>query len=135
MQRFDSPAGHPYMKFFTLLFPVMVGFLSCTKQSSSQSGNLRIYNNSTFQYDSVIVNSPGGKQVYYNVAAGSYSGYKKFEFLYRYAYIEVHYNNQVSRLQPFDYVGEEKFVTGKYSYLIGIATATPATLTLECKRD
>lgn len=96
---------------------------------------LRISNNSNSSFDSVIVNSPGGKQVYYNVASASSSGYKSFSFLYNYAYIEVHFNNQMLKLQPIDYVGEEKLKAGKYSYKIGIVSGNQSYLSLECKKD
>jgi len=96
---------------------------------------LRISNNSNSSFDSVIVNSPDGKQVYYNVTAGSSSGYKAFDFLYSYAYIEVHFNNQMLKLQPIDYVGEEKLKAGKYSYKIGIVSGNQSYLSLECKKD
>lgn len=36
------------------------------------------------------------------------------------------------KLQPYDYVGEEKLNSGKYSYKLAIAGNQ---LALECKRD
>lgn len=119
----------------TIFFIACTLFLiiACSK-SNVQGGEviLRVSNSSSSLFDSVIVNSPGGKQVYYNVAAGSSSVYKSFSFLYNYAYIEVHFNNQMLKLQPYDYVGEEKLNSGKYSYKLGIAGNQ---LALECKRD
>ena len=110
---------------------------ACSKKfDENSSSSLRIYNtNNLYTYDSVIVNSPGGNQVYYNIAPGNYSGYKPFSFLYNYAYIEVHFNNQVVKLQPFDYVGEEKLKPGKYRYELGIIAAQQNSITLECKKD
>ena len=109
---------------------------ACSKQYDENStSNLRIYNISNSTYDSVIVNAPGGKQVYYNIPPLNYSEYKSFTFLYNYAYIEVHFSNQVVKLQPFDYVGEEKLKLGKYRYELGIVAAQQNALTLECKKD
>ena len=109
---------------------------ACSKQYDENStSNLRIYNISNSTYDSVIVNAPGGKQVYYNIPPLNYSTYKSFSFLYNYAYIEVHFNNQVVKLQPFDYVGEEKLKPGKYRYELGIVAAQQNSLTLESKKD
>lgn len=110
---------------------------ACSKKFDGNSpSNLRIYNvSNSYTYDSVIVNSPGGKQVYYNIPPLNYSTYKSFNFLYNYAYIEVHFSNQVVKLQPFDYVGEEKLKPGKYRYELGIVAGQQNALTLECKKD
>lgn len=111
-------------------------FTACNKAIlQSKETELRISNGSTSSFDSVIVKSPGGKQVYYNIAAGSSSGYRIFSFLYNYAYMEVHFNNQLLKLQPFDYVGEEKLNAGRYTYKIGIVPGSQPYLSLECKKD
>lgn len=122
----------PNILFFLTLFALT----GCGKTFlSNRETELRINNGSNSLFDSVIVNSPGGKQVYYNVASGTSSGYKTFSFLYSYAYIEVHFNNQMLKLQPIDYVGEEKLKAGKYSYKIGIVSSNQSYLSLECKKD
>ena len=120
-----------------ILLVILIAFCvtACQKQNDRQSTTLRIYNNSGLFYDSVIVNSPGGKQVYYNVAANSYSGYKPFNFLYHYAYIEVHFNNQLTKLQPIDYVGEEKLKPGKYSYELMVLLSSQPSVSLVSKKD
>lgn len=111
-------------------------FTACNKPFETKDAVLlRICNNSNTTFDSVFVNSPGGKQRYHNIAAASASEYKLFNFLYNYAYIEVHYNNQLLRLQPIDYAGEEKLKNGSYSYYIGIAAGNPGSLTLTCLKD
>ncbi len=108
--------------------------VACKKELATET-ELRIHNISNIQYDSVLVNAPGGKQVYGPVSPGSFSGYKPFLFLYNYAYIEVHFNNQVVKLQPLDYVGEEKLKPGKYRYELKLITGQQNSLVLECKRD
>lgn len=124
------------MRNIIFVLTVAAVFIACTKAFvTSTDVQLRVYNTSSNLFDSVVVNSPGGKQVYYNVQASSLSDYKNFSFLYNYAYIEVHFNNQMLKLQPIDYVGEEKLKTGKYSYMIGIVAGNPVSLSLECKKD
>ena len=86
-------------------------------------------------FDSVIVNSPGGKQVYQQISAGSFSVYKPYSFIYRYASIEVYYNNRKLQLQPIDYVGEQKLTPGKYTYQLRIMINLQDFLLLECKKD
>ena len=73
--------------------------------------------------------------MYGPVSPGSFSDYKPFLFLYNYAYIEVHFNNQVVKLQPLDYVGEEKLKPGKYRYELKLIIGQQNSLVLECKRD
>jgi hypothetical protein len=122
------------LSIFFLFVSVLI--FSCSKSYDENSpSDLRIHNISNIQYDSVLVNAPGGKQVYGPVSPGSFSGYKPFLFLYNYAYIEVHFNNQVVKLQPLDYVGEEKLKPGKYRYELKLITGQQNSLVLECKRD
>jgi hypothetical protein len=119
-----------------LFFLLLVVLAGCGKTFlSNRETELRIHNSSNSLFDSVIVNSPGGKQVYYNVTSGTSSAYKTFSFIYSYAYIEVHFNNQMLKLQPIDYVGEEKLKPGKYSYRIGIVSNGQPYLSLECNKD
>lgn len=120
-----------------ILLPVLIALsiAACQKQNDSDATTLRIYNSSAIFYDSVIVNSPGGRQVYYNVAANSYSVYKPFNFLYNYAYIEVHFNNQMTKLQPIDYVGEEKLKPGKYSYELMVMLSSQPSVSLVSRKD
>lgn len=120
------------LTFFILLLCLFS--VACKKELATET-ELRIHNISNVQYDSVLVNAPGGKQVYGPVSPGSFSGYKPFLFLYNYAYIEVHFNNQVVKLQPLDYVGEEKLKPGKYRYELKLITGQQNSLVLECKRD
>lgn len=134
MQRFDLLLGQLCMRPIIFIFIVLILFSACIKKLDVDT-QLRIHNISSIAFDSVIVNSPGGKQVYYNIPPLSLTEYKSFTFLYNYAYIEVHVNNQVVKLQPFDYVGEEKLKPGKYRYELGIVAAQQNSLTLECKKD
>nr|WP_294904394.1 hypothetical protein [uncultured Lacibacter sp.] len=126
------------MRHILLLVVIVLAVTACTKQNGTEGNGktlLRINNKSALFYDSVIVNSPGGKQVYYNVAANSYSGYKPFNFLYHYAYIEVHFNNQLTKLQPIDYVGEEKLNPGKYSYELMVLLSSQPSVSLVSRKD
>lgn len=102
------------------------------KKLSPEKTQLRIFNNSSVAFDSVFVNSPGGKQLYTQITPGSFSEYKKYRFIYNYAYLEVYFNNQVLKLQPDDYVGEEKLRSGNYSYRI---TVNAGYLSLQCVKD
>jgi hypothetical protein len=122
------------IQFFILI--TLLVFSACKRTvTETNATQLRIQNHTSLVYDSVHVISPGGKQVYYQINPGGFSGYKPFSFLYRYAYIEVFYNGRKLILQPFDYVGEQKLNPGKYTYQLGIMFTLQEFLTIECKQD
>lgn len=118
----------------TLLLTLLTLFtlLACEKPFPFSNTGLRITNGSIYTFDSVLVNSPGGKHQYNQIAPGSSSDYKKFRFIYNYAYLEVYFNNQMLKLQPDDYVGEEKLRSSNYSYRI---TFNAGSLSLQCIKD
>lgn len=114
------------------IFSMFICLLIGCKKLLPEKTQLRIFNNSTVVFDSVLVNSPGGKHIYHQITPGSSSEYKEYKFLYNYAYLEVYYNNQLLKLQPIDYVGEEKLRSGNYSYRI---TINAGSLSLQCVKD
>lgn len=120
------------MRTLLLTFLTLFTLMACEKPFPFSNTGLRITNTSTYTFDSVLVNSPGGKHMYHQITPGSSSDYKKYRFIYNYAYLEVYYNNQMLKLQPIDYVGEEKLKSGNYSYRI---TVNAGSLSLECVKD
>jgi hypothetical protein len=120
-----------------LLFICLLSLGSCKKKTEPDTGSLlRIENRGNLLFDSVKVQSPGGSHVYYNIGATSFSGYQKFNFLYRYAYIAVYFGNRTAILQPFDYVGEKILDTGKHTYRLTILqNLTSDYVNLEYKKD
>ena len=134
MQRLDLLLCQFCMRLIISIFIFIVLISACTKEQDLET-QLRIHNINKVHFDSVIVNAPGGKQVYYNIPPLNYSEYKSFIFLYNYAYIEVHFSNRVLKLQPFDYLGEEKLKPGKYRYELKVITGQQSFLIMECKKD
>lgn len=135
MQRVSQMNCQKCMRNIIIILIVAAVFTACAKAFvTNNEVQLRIYNSSSNLFDTVVVNSPGGKKIYYNVTANSSSSYKTFDFHYKYAYIEVHFNNQLLKIQPIDYVGEEKLKARHYSYKIGIVAGNPGLISLECNR-
>lgn len=130
MQRSTFISGQSPMR-LTIISILLCLLTGCIKLLP-ENAQLRIFNNSTILFDYVLVNSPGGKHMYHQITPGSSSDYKKYRFIYNYAYLEVYYNNQMLKLQPIDYVGEEKLKSGNYSYRI---TVNAGSLSLECVKD
>lgn len=122
------------LKLICFLFCLLL-ITACKKTAVNNSVKLRIQNSSVLELDSVIVLSPGGKQVYYSLPSMTYSGYKSFAFLFRYASIEIYTGQQLLKLQPIDYTREEKLNTGNYTYELIIPGVNPNSFTLNCKKD
>lgn len=118
-----------------ILITVLCSLLLACSKSAEEGTRMRIYNSSNVVFDSVIVKSPGGDKLYLGIQPNSFSSYQPFEFLFSYAYIEVHFNNQFVKLQPIDYVGEQALKPGAYTYSLDVVTNQPAYLILECKKD
>lgn len=79
---------------------------------------INIENNSTVDFDSVVVAFPSQREIYGAVAAGSESDYRTIEQAYRYAYVEAHAADTQYVYQPFDYSGEESLAGGRYTYAL-----------------
>ncbi len=127
------------MRTFIFTAICLFSLVSCKKTDEINLENpafLRIENTGNLVFDSVKVNSPGGSQTYYNAEVNSPSGYKKFNYLYRYASIEIYFGNQTAKLQPFDYVGENMLYGGNHTYsLLVISTLTSNSVTLTYRKD
>ena len=83
--------------------------------------DIRIRNLSTYVYDSVEVNTSGGIQKYFAVNPGTESVYKRFEFAYRLADIELYINSVKYTHGPVNYTYETWLGKGKYSYEVWIS--------------
>lgn len=120
-----------------LLGAICFLLIGCSKSPvDSAPVLLRIENAGIIPFDSVVVINPAGRQSYFNVGRNSKSGYKEFEFIYNYAYIEAYYGNQSAILQPIDYVGETKFTSGKFTYkIVIVSNLTLNSILLENQKD
>ena len=79
---------------------------------------IRINNNSNFDFSDVIVDTGGGRHSFCSVNAGESSFYRSFQKAYRYAFVELTIDGTVFTLQPIDYVGETLLRNGKYTYVL-----------------
>ena len=90
---------------------------------------ISIQNDSSVDFDSVVVAFPSQRENFGPVAAGAESSYRTVEMAYRYAYVEAHHAGaEPYVLQPIDYTGEELLADGRYSYALDIQNGE---LTLE----
>lgn len=102
--------------------------------SSAGSVQIRVANESAVSFGRVIVGFPTQEEDYGAVTAGSRSSYREIEQAYRYAYIEVHVNDEKLVLQPIDYVGESLLAPGRYTYALDV-DASLSGLSLLLRQD
>jgi hypothetical protein len=124
-----------YMK--KLLFALIL--FSCTKDVVEPEGKgdveIRIWNDSKYEFDEVFVDTKGGENDYGNLIPGNHSAYKKFISAYRYAFVSFKIDGKAYSIQPIDYVGEEQLLAGKYTYKISISDPKSQFALLEFIED
>jgi hypothetical protein len=94
---------------------------------------IRIANNSSFRFERVDAVFPEDEVSYGAISANSLSSYRTVSAAYRYAYIEVQVNGEELRIQPIDYVGENKLGAGRYTYVLNVTIE--GYLTLDFQED
>lgn len=123
------------MKVSKWMILFFLSFLACGKKDDIidfDTVSIRITNQSSVEFLQVEVKSGSGENTYTGIQPGKSSGYKPFEEAYRYGYIRAKTAIGEFTIQPFDYVGEQTLVPGKYSYMLNI---TDNRLTLTFTED
>ncbi len=110
---------------------LLLAFTSCT----TKQVNLRIRNTSPYTYDSVVVNTSGGENIYGTITPGTASYYKVFDYAYSYAHISLFIDTANYFLLPIDYVGEQKLQSGKYTYVVSVYDTATRQLGLTLVED
>lgn len=138
--------------FFPLLLMVMLmtialagckknSLKSCSEHSISfcsenpAKTNLRIKNNSQYNFCNVYVNTPSGAVNCGILKKGQSSCYRTFDEVYRYAHIKLSMGDKVFELLPFDYVGEEPLGAGNFTYDLDITDFDKGQLSITLKKD
>lgn len=113
--------------------------LSCSKENGGpgEGVGIRIENLSAYTFNEVLVETGGGgEQFYFDIPAGGITDYKNFEYTYRYAYIRTVIGQDTLTLQPIDYVGEQQFADGRFTFRIDIVGETsPLYMVFEFRED
>ncbi len=129
--------GILYNTAFCLLLGVLV--VSCNKDNEGPSSGkvgIRIENLSNFTFDEVLLETGGGgEQEYFDIPPGGITGYKPFNYTYRYAYIRAILQDDTLTLQPIDFFGEQKFTEGNFTFRLDIVGEAPLYLVLEFRED
>ena len=120
----------PWFFLLTINLFVWVGSAGCnaisqdakiaTPEETSGPVEINIQNNSTVDFDRVVVSFPGQTEDYGTVRSGGQSANRTVEMAYRYAYVEVYAGEKQYVLQPIDYTGETLLASGRYTYSLAL---------------
>lgn len=105
------------IKHIFILFLLMIVLIACDKKNDVM---IRIENASTYNIQSVLLNTSGGEANYDSIPASGISDYQKFDFTYRYAYIKAIIDGEEFIMQPKDYIGERKLRKGNYRFKLSV---------------
>ena len=121
------------MKFFKPLLILFI-VLSCNKNDDNcaehhldtcntdvEKTNIRIKNNSAYDFCNVVLNPEGRYTNYGEIKGGETSCYRVYEKAYRYAYVNLYIDGEEYIIQPIDYVGEQPLGKGAFTYLIDVS--------------
>jgi hypothetical protein len=104
-------------------------------QEDATKTNIRIKNNSKYDFCNVTI-APSGKMTNYGIiGSGETTCYNYFDIAYEYAYVILHIGSKEFILQPKDFVGEQPLGQGKFTYWIGISDYENQTLNITTTKD
>jgi hypothetical protein len=122
---------------FIFCMLVSMTFIRCTSNMTEDELDvlLRVKNVSQSEYKDVFVSFDNPAQGKYgNLSGGKFSTYLSFPYCYRYGFVSLKIEDKVFTLQPIDFVGEEKFEKGKFTFEIDLDKANQQLL-LKFKED
>lgn len=123
------------MKATLLCLCACLGLFSCTKEDATpESISIRVRNASQYQFDDIVVITPGGENKYGKVGIGQSSEYKSFAQAYPYAYVKLTVQGQELVLQPIDYVGATLLEPGRHTYALDVVNGTQRRLTISLEK-
>jgi hypothetical protein len=144
------------MKEYELLFRTLiltslmiVSFSACNKNSlrncdehsvsfcseDPTKTNIRIKNNSKYDFCNVVVN-PFSEPVNCGIVKkGEMTCYRSFDTAYNYAYIQIFIDDKEFKLQPIDYVGEQPLGIGNFTYILDISDYSAGKVSITLQKD
>ncbi len=104
-------------------------------QEDAGKTNIRIKNDSKYDFCNVTVD-PSGKMTNYGVVkSGETTCYNYFDIAYSYAYVKLDIGDNEFIFQPIDFVGEQQLGLGKFTYSIAVNDYENKTLTITTTKD
>ncbi len=106
---------------------------TCTEDPSK--ANIRIKNNSKYDFCAVVLSPPARLVNCGRIKKGEKTCYHAFDQAYNYAYIKLYIEDKEFVLQPIDYTGEVPLDSGKYTYILDISDFNARRISLTLQRD
>lgn len=118
------------------LFLIAFVVKSCSETAVTDV-NIRIENNSIYNYENIKVQGGITDHTYENLAPGENSIYKTYEYAYSYAFVEIDIEGSTYTIQPIDFIGEERLDPGNYTYIISASESEVQfdKLSIELRKD
>ena len=123
---------------------ITLSFYACKKDSvnsetpcseSASKTNVRIKNNSKYNFSAVVLNPSSGLINCGDIKKGEKNCYHSFDLAYSNAYIKFYVEDKEFVYQPIDYVGEVPLGIGKFTYVLDISDFNARTISLTLHRD
>lgn len=96
---------------------------------------IRIYNDSNYAFSDLVVQTPGARHEFGELASRAYTDFREFGESYNYAYVSLTIGDATFVLQPIDYVGEIPLGVGSFTYRISVADVNKRVLSILTTRD
>ncbi len=97
--------------------------------------NLRIKNNTKYNFCNVVVNPYSGLVNCGNLKKGKVTSYRAFDIVYNYAFIQFFIGEKEFKVQPYDYIGEQALGTGKFTFILDIINFETGQVSITVQED
>ena len=122
------------MKQALLFFLILLIAFSCKKTKFEPIGptDVRIYNNTAYTFDNVVVNTSGGENNFGTIAPGTYSAYYRYDESYPKIHISLTIGGVAYSTPEPDYTFQTYLGQVKCTYKVFIANESTKTLDTDC---
>jgi len=109
----------------------------CSIETEEKIIQIRVANDSAFDYSNIILNNGFGDRFYGDLPAGEVSDYQYVPDAYLRPFVEFQAEGRTFTRQPFDYTGDSTIREGKYTYhyYIGYTSRNEMQLYFYLKRE
>ena len=97
--------------------------------------NIRIVNESQFDFCNVVLNPSGGDVNYGIIEKGTATCYRSFDVAYDYAAVTLDIGGRTFTLEPIDFTGEPTLGNGNFTYTLDVLNFNNRTLSITTTKN